>query len=104
MFTTNKILFTADGYTQIVLPFLQRETTLVTSGLICWLGKPFKIRSRGGNSFLLELTLDDIGKNENKRVASPESVPSHLKPQTLLFGRLFQSNVSVSTSCRLNRA
>ena len=32
------------------------------------------------NSFLLELTLTEMGgKNINDRVASPESVPIHLK-------------------------
>ena len=38
-----------------------------------------RICSLGANSFLEELTFTEMGgKNENKRVASPDSVPVHL--------------------------
>ena len=42
---------------------------------------------RGANSFLLELTPNEMGgkKSKNRRVASPESIPIHLKLQLLLL-------------------
>ena len=72
----------------VFLPFLQKGTTFVTSCFISCTMQPFQYRVyserkefalKGANSFLKELTPNEMGgKNENKEVASPESVPIHL--------------------------
>ena len=56
---------------------LQRETTLVTSHLLCWTENPFQL-----GETLFSLRVDPIqkeGKIENGRVASHERILIHLK-------------------------
>ena len=71
----------------------------MTSCLLSWTMQSFQNRvyssrkefaPQGANSFLLKFTPNEMGgKNENKIVASPDSVPIHLKMFLLFLHKVY---------------